>query len=340
MAELRMAILGSGFMGLTHAECIARYTTRSRLVAIAGGSRAPGLAADYGVAFEASYGSLLARQDVDAIVIATPHALHCEQVIAAAASGKHILVEKPMATSTADCTRMIDAANAAGVRLEVIQTQRFRGAMWRTRELVAAGRIGGLRMASGRSLFSRYVVGASPWAGAEENGGAFLDTGVHFFDLMRFLSGQEVSRIVSTVETFGGVPHKGLNAMSQFAFEGGAIGQHWMSYQIPEPSLPNSEHRYLLVGDSGMIDVDAYGKLRLATGAQWETVWEQPPIDYRGKPLDPVRLEAFIAQTQAFIDDVLDDRPSTVSGEDGRAAVALVEAAWQSSRTGVPVELL
>lgn len=339
MAELRIAILGSGYMGRTHAECIARHVTRARLVAVAGGRRAPALAADYGVDHEASHDSLFARSDVDAVLIATPHADHCAQVIAAAAAGKHVLVEKPMATSVADCTRMIEACTRAGVRLQVIQTQRFRGAIWRTRNLVADGAIGRVRMLEGRSLFTDYVVDQSPWAGETQQGGAFLDTGVHFYDIMRFVLGAEAESIFATVRTYGDVPYPGLNAMSQVQFAGGITAQHWMSYQMPAPSLPNSQHRYVVVGETGAIDVDAYGKVQLAKGGEWQAVWEQPPIDYINRPLDPVRLEAFFSQTQAFVDDVLDDRPDTVSGADGRAAVALVMAAVESSRSGLPVAL-
>ena len=339
MSELRLAILGSGYMGRTHAECITRHVTRARLVAVAGGRRAAALASDYGVACAPSYEALLARDDVDAVLIATPHADHCAQVIAAAAAGKHVLVEKPMATSVADCTRMIEACERAGVRLEVIQTQRFRGAVWRTRKLVADGEIGRVRMFEGRSLFTDYVVDQSPWAGEAAQGGAFLDTGVHFYDLMRFVLGAEAESIFATVKTFGDVPYPGLNAMSQIQFAGGVTAQHWMSYQMPVPGLPNSQHRYIIVGESGAIDVDAYGKVQVTRDGEWRTAWEQPPIDYINRPLDPVRLEAFFNQTQAFVDDVLDARPDTVSGADGRAAVALVMAALQSSRSGLAVKL-
>ncbi len=339
MAELRIAILGSGYMGRTHAECLARYVNRARLVAVAGGRRAAALASDYAVAFAPDYEALLARSDVDAVLIATPHAQHCAQVLAAAAARKHVLVEKPMATSVDDCTLMIEACAAAGVRLQVIQTQRFRGAIWRTRQLVAEGAIGAVRMFDGRSLFTSYVVDQSPWAGEPEQGGAFLDTGVHVFDLMRFVLAAEAESIFATIRTFGTTPYPGLNAMCQIGFSGGITAQHWMSYQVPEPSLPHSQHRYLVVGETGIIDVDAYGKVLLGQHGAWRTVWEQPPIDYVNRPLDPLRLEAFLNQTQAFVDDVLDGRPDTVSGFDGRAAVALVMAAWESSRTAQPVRL-
>ena len=190
-------------MGRTHAECITRHVTRAQLAAIGGGSRAVGLAADYGVPHEATYEDLLARDDVDAVLIATPHADHCPQVIAAAQAGKHVLVEKPMATSVADCTAMIAACNAAGVRLEVIQTQRFRGAIARTRALIAEGAIGRVRMFDGRSLFSEYVADSSAWTAEERHGGAFLDTGVHVFDLMRFILGVEAESVFAALTTFG-----------------------------------------------------------------------------------------------------------------------------------------
>ena len=340
MTELRIGILGSGYMGRTHAECLTKHVSRARLVAIAGGSRASKLAADYGVEFEPSQAALFARPDLDAVLIATPHDDHAAQTIAAAQSGLHILVEKPMATSTSACTAMIQACQSANVQLEVIQTQRFRGAHAQTRALINSGAIGQVRMLQGRSLFTDYVVGTSPWAGEDKHGGAFLDTGVHFFDLMRFLTGCEPETIYSTVTTFGGVPYAGLNAMTQLTFTEGVLGQHWMSYQMPKPGVANSEHRMLIVGESGMIDVDAYGKVQLGRDGDWTTVWEQPPIDYVNRPLDPVRLEAFFSQTQAFVDDVLDQRAATVSGAEGRMAVAMVEAALQSSATGAPVQLL
>lgn len=337
MTELRIGILGSGYMGRTHAECIAKHMTRARLVAIAGGRRAPALAADYGVDVLPDFAAMLARPDIDAVLIATPHAGHCLQVVAAAAAGKHVLVEKPMATSVADCNTMIDACAAASVRLEVIQTQRFRGAIAHARDLVSDGAIGRPRMFHGRSLFTDYVVDTSPWAGKEEHGGAFLDTAVHVFDSMRVILGSEAVEIFATLRTFGDAPDPALNAMLQLEFANGALAQHWMSYEMPRPSLPNSEHRYVVVGETGTIDVDAYGKLQLARDGSWTTIWEQPPIDYINRPLDPVRLEAFFTQTQAFVDDVLDHRPDTVSGFEGRAAVALVEAARRSSRIGAPI---
>ena len=104
MKKIRFGILGSGYMGRTHAEAVRRLPN-AELVAVHGGTRAPGLAERYGIAFEADKAALLQRRDIDAIVVTTPHHVHVDETLAAFAQGKHVLVEKPLATSVADCDR-------------------------------------------------------------------------------------------------------------------------------------------------------------------------------------------------------------------------------------------
>lgn len=340
MTELRFGIIGSGYMGRTYAECITKFNTRGRFVAVWGGQRAPGLAADYGAIAEPSYEALLARSDIDAVLIATPHNNHRAQVEAAAAAGKHVLCEKPMATNVADCDAMIDACQRAGVRLEVIQTLRFRGTPARAKKLIDAGAIGKVRTIRGQSLFTNpYGHLGKPWAGEAEHGGYFLDMGAHNFDILRFWTGAEPTLMFSQVYTYDIPAHERANAMSQVVFNNGVVAQHWMSFQMPMPGLPQSAHRYIIVGETGILDVDGFGKLLLGRGDQWELIWEQPTFDPINNPYVPERLESFFTQTQDFIDDVLDGRPDTVSGADGRAAVAMVEAALRSSATGQAVRL-
>ncbi|MFN8446725.1 MAG: Gfo/Idh/MocA family oxidoreductase [Caldilineaceae bacterium] len=339
MNELRIALLGSGYMGRTYAECICKHNRRAKLVAISGGSRAPGLAADYGVDYEESYDALLARSDVDAVLIATPHINHIDQVLQAAHAGKHVLCEKPLATSVADCTRMIDACRNAGVMLQVIQTLRFRGTPARAKQLIDAGAIGKVWMIRGQSLVRTYIIDKSSWAAQPENGGAFLDMGVHNFDIMRFWTGSEVQRVFSHVTTYGSVDAPGMSAMTQLTMANGVAVQQWISFEVATRHMTESQHRYQILGEKGIIDVDGYGKLILATGDQAEVVWEQPKFDFVNRPLDPIRLEAFYTQIQLFIDDLLDNRPASVPGEEGRAAVAIVEAARESAKTGQAVEM-
>ena len=116
MDAVRIGMIGSGYMALTYAEALARHTTGARLVAIAGGRRAPGLAAEYAVDAEESVAALLARADIEAVILTTPDQVHCAQTLEAAHAGKHVLVEKPMAPTVAQCDQMIavEDGRAAG----------------------------------------------------------------------------------------------------------------------------------------------------------------------------------------------------------------------------------
>ena len=282
---------------------------------------------------------MLARADVDAVLIATPHSLHRDQVVQAAKAGKHVLVEKPMSTSVADCTTMIDACRAAGVFLEVIQTLRFRGVLVRAKQLIDEGRIGNVWMIRGQTLRQDYIIDTASWAAQPENGGAVLDMGVHNFDIMRFLTGANVTRVFSHVTTYGDSPAPGMTAMTQLTFDNGVAAQQWTSFEFHAKHMTDSQHRYIVSGEKGVLDIDGYGKLILCTPEGEELIWEQPPIDFVNRPMEPSRLAAFYTQIQSFVDDILDGRTPTVSGEDGRAAVAVVEAALQSARTGQAVEV-
>jgi predicted dehydrogenase len=318
---------------------MTKFNQRTRLVTISGGRRAPGLADDYGVDYTPTYEEMLARPDVDAVLIATPHSLHRDQVVQAAEQGKHVLVEKPMSTSVADCTTMIDACRAAGVMLEVIQTLRFRGVFVRAKKLIDEGRLGEIWMIRGQSLRQDYIVDTASWAALPENGGAVLDMGVHNFDIMRFLTGANVKRVFSNITTYGDSPAPGMSAMTQLTFDNGVSAQQWTSFEFHAKRMTDSQHRYVVCGEKGVLDMDGYGKLIFSSPEGEELVWEQPAIDFMNRPMEPSRLEAFYSQIQAFVDDILDGRPATVSGEDGRAAVAVVEAAMESARTGKSVEM-
>src|SRR4051794_37212024 len=111
-----IGIIGSGGMGLTWAEVATRVPEGARVVAIWGGSGAVALAAQYHAEAEPSLRALLARPDVDAVIIASPLVTHAEYVVAAARAGKHIFLEKPMSVTIAEADAMIAAAEAADVR--------------------------------------------------------------------------------------------------------------------------------------------------------------------------------------------------------------------------------
>ena len=186
-----MAVIGTGYMGRTYAACLTRHVPDGRLVSVWGGKRAPALAEEFDVEAEPSVEALLARTDIDAVILGSPHTAHLPQTRAAAAAGKHVYTEKPMAVSVNECDGMIEACRAAGVKLAVNKVLRFRIAPKAAKELIDDGVIGEVRMIQARGSWTefflkdvvgddgRIIIPAKLWAMDPAEGSQYLDYGVH-----------------------------------------------------------------------------------------------------------------------------------------------------------------
>ena len=336
---IRVGLIGSGFMGRTNAETVARYLKSAKLVAITGGSRAAVLAAEYRVDNEASLESLLARTDIDAVMISTPHAAHAREAIAAAQAGKHILLDKPMATSVEDCDRILEAMRAANVKLMIMFGQRFRICNVEAHRLVREGAIGEVRMIEERILASGGLASLPPWQSLPENYGPFLAHAVHNIDRIRWISGAEVTSVSAQVQRDARTGNE-VSTMALLSLSNGGMATVWGSWDLAAPAFPRSASAALIAGTSGNLDLDAYGELRLGNNKNWSVVAEQEPIDWAGQGmLSPVRMKAYQLQHQDFIDSILEDRAPAVTGEDGRAAVEVALAAYQSAAEGRTIHL-
>jgi len=351
MSPIGMGIIGTGYMGRTYAACLTRHVPDGRLVAVWGGKRAPALAEEFGVEADESLAALLARPDVEAVVITSPHTAHRPQAEAAAAAGKHVYIEKPMSVSVADCDAIIAACDAAGVKLTVNFVTRFRNAPKAMKRLVDDGAIGEIRIVEMRGTWTgfllkdivdevtgRVIIPAKLWAWDPAEGSQFLDWGVHETDALRWLTGSEVARVYAEYHTFGTPPPADLTAQVQVTMQNGVMAQMLMTYETPEPGLvPNDWTR--IVGSKGIIEADHYGKVNLGDADGWRVADEQVAFDFLGDYLDPNRLEGFAAQVQDFAEAIQDGREPVVTGADGRAAVEIVEAADRSAATHQAVTL-
>src|SRR5215468_5127916 len=165
---VRCAVIGSGFAGSTFAESV-RYAPGARLEAIAGGRNAKELAERHGVRAYATdeVDTLLDSPDIDAVLIASPNPAHRPQTLRAAAHGKHVLVEKPMALSVAECRAMIEACTAANVVLMVGHHHRFRRNPIAVKLLLDRGTIGRVDMVS----MSQTEPDVTTWLTTPDNGG-------------------------------------------------------------------------------------------------------------------------------------------------------------------------
>lgn len=336
-------ILGSGFMAHTYAQSLARHVPDGHLVAVACGSRAPGLAEEYGAAVAPTAEALLARDDIEAVIIATPHSTHLPLTRAAAAARRHVYIEKPMAVTLADCDAMIEACREAGVLLTVNNVTRHRESPRTAKRLLDEGAIGELRMIRVLSSVVGYLPDDHGWAKDPGEGGAWLDMGVHMFDALRWFTDSEVETIFARIEDFGGIEHLRRSGMAEVVMRNGIMAQVLISHEMPDPGL-GSQSQWTLIGSEGIIDSDSYGKVRLGRGVDgWEDVYEMPSFALNADVYSPVRLAAFAAQTQAFALAVKAGTAASASpaltGADGRAAVEIVEAAARSSASGTSIRL-
>ncbi len=338
---VRVGVVGSGFMGRTWSEVAAKHATGTSLVAVAGGRRAATLAADYGVALDDSPEDLMTRADVDLVILASPPAVHLAQTLVAAAAGKHLLVEKPMAQDAHECAAMVDACRTAGVRLAVVSQQRYRDTPAAAQRLIADGAIGDVRMVqlTGAELGWWDLKGrGDEWKLDPAQQTAWASWSAHSCDLIRWFTGSEPVRAYARITNFSGEPPGvGQSAMAHYEMASGVLVQILMTYETPAPGLPSNWH-FVIIGSTGIIRLDPYGKLRLGRGDHWEVAAEMPTFDPLD-PNDPVRLQAYRRQLEDLVAAIHEGRDPLVSGDEGRRTTAMLTAAEVSARSGAPVDL-
>jgi predicted dehydrogenase len=276
-------------------------------------------------------------------VIATPHTTHLSLVQSAAAAGKHVLLEKPMSVTVAECDGMIDACRSAqggrGVRLMVAHITRFLPATLVARRLVEQGEIGELRMISVHRILDGYP--NSGWTLDPREGSAWLDWGSHGCDVVRWFAGREPELAFAQFASYRRTPPAGLSGMAQFVFPGDVMSQIWQSYEVPADSWIQRAH-YVFTGSEGLVDLNAYGRVELVRGRTGREAYLQPDLEASSR--EGVRpnayfREGFAGQMAEFVAAASEDRRPSVSGEDGRAAVEMVEAAERSAASGEAVRL-
>jgi len=296
----------------------------SRLVHIQSrtGTRAEDFARRHGAArWTTRREELLADPEVDAVYVATEHHRHAEDVVAAAEAGKHVLCEKPMANSVADCRRMIDACRAHGVALQVAYYRRYYPKLVRMKELLDAGAVGE-PVSAQIHLSSRLDparVSPSNWRLNAElsGGGALVDTGSHRLDLLLWLLG-EPDRVAAFAECRE-LPMEApdMETLLIRMASGVHVSSHH-GYRSP------SDDRFEITGTRGVLSatpVDGPG-LRL-TGDGREEHWELPKHANVHFPL----FDDFVTRLAA-------GQPPRFTGEDGMQASRIIAAAYESARTG------
>ena len=339
MSEIRIGVIGVGTMGRMHAE-VYRALPQTKLVALADSNleRAKEIAAlaDDHVRCYDNYEKLLRDPEVDAVSIALPDSAHKEPVTAALQAGKHVLVEKPLATTLADCDRMLEVAKSSGKILMVNYTHRWAPPYAKAKELMASGKLGGPIMAYARkSDVIKVVTELWPWL-AESTPPAFLSS--HDIDLVRWFFESEAKSVYAR-----GVKRvlkgKGIDtldvAQALVEFENGAIATFESGWIYPD-TFPTYTDSYIeLVAERGVIHLDR--KQEIVEVAD-EDAYTFPKISISCR-IDG-RLEgAFKWCLEHFIQCIKENKEPFTSARNARQVAEIVEAIHRSIESGQPVSL-
>jgi 1,5-anhydro-D-fructose reductase (1,5-anhydro-D-mannitol-forming) len=264
-----------------------------------------------------SYRDLLADPELDAVYIATPNALHVEQVMAAAVAGKHVLCDKPLGLSAADARRAVAACERAGVRLGITFQTRFHDNFGRFRELVQDGSLGEIRvvqveMSSGRTLLRGWRTDPA-LAGL----GVINNIGVHAFDLIRFLLGAEVTEVTALTGHEQGLLPETL-VLLRYASGALAYVNVNQSVAFPQADITVYGTRGRVTGRS-CTRMNMAGRLDILTPGSETT-------------LETASYRAYQGVVRAFEEAVLAGREPSPSGRDGLRSVELTDAIAESLR--------
>jgi predicted dehydrogenase len=324
-----IALIGCGWMGGDHAAVFAQLP-EARLVAVVDTElvKAEKLAARYQIpACYRDYQAVLERDDITGVVILTPTDSHCESAMAAAAAGKDILLEKPMALDLAESQAIIDAANQHGVKLMIGQTARFEPLHLALKAAIEAGEVGRpvyLHVTWHHGFFWRG--GWRAWQiRPGRSGGHIVHNGIHVLDLTAWLLGQPIESVYTQTHRRAS-PH--LETEEDFRLiircAGGALALCEISYALPTRGafLRTIE----LIGDEGRASHSTLndGLLFHSSGIEF---------------LAPLAPGAMLHQNRAFARYLQEGGSSPVPGTAGQQALAAALAARRSAEEGRPVRV-
>jgi predicted dehydrogenase len=317
VALVRVALFGCGWIQDFHARGVMAHPL-GELVAVANHREATArvFAERYGIErVTTDWEALAADPEIDAAIVATPNALHAPQSIALLRSGKHVLVEKPMAPTVAECDAMVDAARASGAWLMVAHCWRFHDDVIAFRDRVAAGEFGDVVKTRGYGAHANW--GPEGWFvdAALAGGGALFDMGVHAIDTARFVLGDpSPGRVCATIGTRYAagryeVDDDGILLIGWSNGTNSVIESGWW-----QPHVGGRE------ADTEVYGTKGYGR-----------IWPPAGPASADEEDELANQPMYTAQVGAFLDAIDEGLQPRPSGEDGRVVMEVVERAYRSS---------
>jgi UDP-N-acetyl-2-amino-2-deoxyglucuronate dehydrogenase len=341
-ALVRFGLIGCGGISTQHIEAM-NAIDGARLVAVTSASaeRARATGEKWGVPWTADLNELLARNDVDAVAVATPSGLHAEIALAALHRGKHVIVEKPLALSVGDVDLVIAEGQQQGRLVAAVSQRRFEPAMQVLHLAVAAGALGRTVLILAESLNYRpqSYYDSAAWRGTRAlDGGVLMNQAIHEIDLVCWLGGQ-VQSIAAHIATLGHDMESEDAATVSIRFADGGLG----AIVATTCATPGFEPEIRIYGDAGHVRIVGERPVEWAVPG-----FAAPLAEILDPGINPDTLAAPIWGTDSighmrqyadFVAAIQTGRQPAITGEDARHAVEVVTAAYESDRTGQTVVL-
>ncbi len=350
MPSLGFAIVGCGMISRFHVRALAEVPgTRIAALVSRNPANAEKLLQETGTPacpIHSNIDDMLVQKDVDVVVICTASGAHLDDAVKAAKAGKHIVVEKPLEITPERCDKIIDACAANEVKLCTIFPSRFHDANIALKKAVTDGRFGRLTLGETTCKWWRtqayYDDGG--WKGtlALDGGGALMNQAIHNVDLLLWMMG-EATHVTGFTATLA---HERIEvedtAVACLRFRSGALGVIQATTSV-HPGLPKTIGIH---GDRGSAVIEQEDILKwefepaLAADAEVKTRFAQK-VGASGGSADPKAIshQGHAKQLADFVRAIVSNSQPLVDGSEGRKAVALICAIYESMRTGRVVEL-
>jgi UDP-N-acetylglucosamine 3-dehydrogenase len=278
---------------------------------------------EFGASYYSDYEEML-RQDIDAVIVTSENVKHCEHVLAAARHGKHILCEKPIATTVEDAEKMIAVCKEEEVILQTAFPVRFNSVIERAKAIIEEGKLG--RIMSIKGTNRGTCPGGWFLDKSLSGGGAVMDHTVHVVDIMRWFLGEDISEVYAEVSN--GIHNGPIDdtGILTFEFANGVFATLDCSWSRNESFPTWGDVTLEIVGLDGTLSLDAFAqKINVYNndGVKW---------NYWGDDMDTELIKDFVQSVKT-------NASPSITGEDGLKALEAVVAAYRSAEAKEPVNL-
>ncbi|MGG1397228.1 Gfo/Idh/MocA family oxidoreductase [Bacillus salipaludis] len=341
MSKLRIAVIGCG--SIAKHRHLPEYGANPKVEIVAVcdivKERAEEIGGQFGAKAFTNFEELLLEAEIDAVSVCTPNYLHAPISIAALNAGKHVLCEKPMATSQAEALAMIEVAKSNGKKLMIAHNQRFVPSHVKARKLIETGEVGKIysfRTAFGHPGPEKWSAdGARSWFFKKEQAfiGAMGDLGVHKTDLIRYLLGEEIVEVASFVETSAKTNSDvDDNAVCILKTETGIVGTLAASWSY----VSKEDNSTIIYGENAI--------LRLEEDPNFSLIVQYKNGETVKYELGKIQSNEEGGQKSShvienFVNSIVNDTEPAISGEEGMKSLQVILAALESNETKQIVKL-